>query len=515
MYQLVRNYYELPNSTNTVNTFITSPRFNEYYESSVNSNGRAWVLLPDAKKEYNSVLVRWGGSYQSGTTVNNLNIFQAISYDEVDRAKGDIRRFKTRDRILRVFQDRATGQYGVYARFIQNNQGQSQLVTTNDIITTNNIQYYQGIYGVSGYPTNLVSTQNEDYFVDVVTGRCIRLGGNGLSDLGLAHKGQFYLSQLALPYNKTQHQVGYISKVMGFFDYFNNEYHAILEGGVPESVIYVDKSLNKITEYDFVLLGGSAYNPNGDLFTLTLSDGTYVETIEYTATAFDDAAGIQTAIVALINTTLYFQATEVDGVAIVTNAPTWGTTVNGNIEITYATDVVNAPQNYSFNESRNGFCCDEYGYHPEWATGANDMIYTWLGGELWKHDNPIRCLFYNVHSPASVKVVFNQNYHNKKSWNSIAEVASDVWAVPSLQTNTISYQDVTQESSIKEGEFVKLESMPSASIKRDANSPGGKTNGNFMKGNYLIAKFEKLNANNSITLSEVSARFTESPLNIK
>ena len=160
-----------------------SPSLSDFYNSTVNSDSRGWPIDPNAKEEYNSALVRWGGKYQSGTNVNQLNIFQAEDFDEVDRGKGDIRRFKARDRILRVFQDRGTGQYGVYARYIQNNQGQSELVTTNDIITTNNIQYYLGNYGISKYPTNLVSSTTDDYFADVVTGRCVRLGRDGLSDL--------------------------------------------------------------------------------------------------------------------------------------------------------------------------------------------------------------------------------------------------------------------------------------------------------------------------------------------
>ena len=171
--------------------------------------------------------------------------------------------------------------------------------------------------------------------------------------------------------------------------------------------------------------------------------------------------------------------------------------------------------NYSFNESRNAFC-SFYDFHPEWATGANDMVYTWLDGVLYKHDNTTDyCNFYGTQYNASVKVVFNQNYHIKKSWNSVAEVASDVWSVPLLQTNNISYKSTYQQSYLKEGEFAKLENMPSASIKRDINSEGGKFNGDFLKGAYLITNFQKESANNLITLSEVSVRFTESPLNVK
>lgn len=404
-----RNIYKNAGVTTSLITYqMMSTSYSDYFQSGVNSDSRGWPVDENARENYNSVLVRWGGKYQAGTNINELNIFQALSFDEVDRSKGDIRRFKSRDRILRVFQDRATGQYGVYMRFISNNQGQSELVTTNEIITTNNIQYYQGVYGVSGYPTNLVSTQNADYFVDVVTGRAIRLGGNGLIDLGLAYKGQFFLSQLVLPYNKSITRAGgFTSKVMGFFNYFDNQYNVVLQGS---------------------------------------------EDIE--------------------------------------------------------------PYNFSFNETRNGFC-SFYDFHPEWATGANDMVYTWKDGEIWKHDDPTYCNFYGQQFGASLTTVFNNNLLLKKSWHSINEIASGVWAVPSMYTNTKSYGSTNQVSNLVDAEFTILEGNPSSAIKRDANSQGGKINGDFMKGNYLVAKFEKENASNYITLSEVSVRTTDSPLTVK
>ena len=32
-----------------------------------------------------------------------------------------------------MFQDRSVGQYGIYSRYIQNNEGETQLTTTNEI----------------------------------------------------------------------------------------------------------------------------------------------------------------------------------------------------------------------------------------------------------------------------------------------------------------------------------------------------------------------------------------------
>lgn len=404
----------------SITTLIMDANYSDYFSSAVNSNGRVWLIDENIKEEYNPVLLRWGGKYQSGTNLNALNRFRPNDYDEADRSKGDIRRLKARDRILRVAQDRGVGQYGIYARFIQNNEGNSELVTTNEIITSNNIQYYQGVFGVCGYPTNFISTPTTDYFTDVVTGRGIRLSGDGMTDLGVLYKGQYFFPDWVLPYNKEiTRSNGSIAKVMGYFDNFDNEYHTMLQAG-------------------------------------TLSGTTY------------------------------------------------------------------AARHFSFNEPRNGYTADEYDFNPEFALSVNGITYSWNGGEIYKHDSTDAngvavpyCRFYGVQYNAEVKVVFNQNPGQKKSWNSIAELASDTWEAPEILTDVNTYGTTKQQTSLVAAEFTVLEGMPSSAIKRDANSPSGKINGQFMKGSYLSVKLRKTNANTLISLSEILCRYTESPLNVE
>lgn len=414
-------YLSVPIEANVVFSYLNmmDARWNDYVPSQANANGRAWVIDENAKQEYNSVLVRWGGKYQSGTNINNLNRFRPNDYDEVDRSKGDIRRFKARDRILRVFQDRGCGQYGIYARFIQNNEGTQDLVTTNEIITTNNIQYYQGTFGVGGYSTNLCSTAIADYFADIVTGREVRLSGDGITDLGVLYKGQFTLANYVTPYNKEiLRSNGSIAKVMKFWDSFENEAHTILQAGN--------------------LTGGGAY----------------------------------------------------------------------------------PDRNYAFNEPRNGFT-GFFDYHPEWALSANDIIYSWKNGQLYKHDSVNAsnvavsyCNFYGTQYDCYITLVFNMNVGQKKSFQSIAEVASAIFTCPTIYTDTKSWGTQRQESNLTEYEFAILEGMPSASLKRDSNSNGGKINGQVLKGNYIVIKFQKTNASDLVTLTEIQLKSIDSPLNI-
>lgn len=507
-------YLAVPIENNTTYSYLymMDANFNDYAASSANQNARAWTINENAKTEYNQVLVRWGGKYQSGTNLNDLNRFRPSDYDEVDRAKGAIQRFKTRDKILRVFQDRGVGQYGVYARFIQNNEGVPELVTTKEIITTNNIQYYQGIFGLGGYPTNLCSGAIADYFDDITTGRSIRLSTDGMTDLGLLYKGQFYLSSLVTPYNKELlRSNGSVAKVMKFWDSFENQAHTILQAGsdTPGAQTLTLSPVIVLTNFNLTFGGTpvAGYEINIEL------EYNSIGSFQYTVQIGDTISDIIAALVSIINPSAGYNAVANGNILEITGqgAPAVMTGAASAAEYVWnITTVTN--YNYSFNELRNAFC-SFYDFYPEWALSADDKVYSWKNGQLWKHDSSVDyCNFYDEQFDAFITLVFNNDLVQKKSWQSIAEVASDTWSCPEIYTNTMSYGTTRQQTTLVSAELVKQEQMPTSAIKRDSNSRGGKVNGQFMKGNYMVVKFQKENASEVINLSEILVYYNDSPL---
>ncbi len=232
------NSLHIPNFTLTVNVIrntnieIVEPSFSDIKYIGINTNNRPTIIDINAKQTYYSTRLRWGQDDQQGTNLNNLNRFYPLNLDEIDRQKGDVLRLKARDRILRVFQSRACGQMGIYAKFIQDSSNTNVLTTTDNIITTNNVQYYEGKFGLGNSQYSLVSSKIDDYFVDVIRGYQVRLGGNGLTPISELYKGQFYIEPLFTPYNKTWLRTnGSTSKILGFYDYFEEQYNAILQGG--------------------------------------------------------------------------------------------------------------------------------------------------------------------------------------------------------------------------------------------------------------------------------------------
>lgn len=626
-----RGWYISTVATSLTTEFFIDPNYNDYFPSAVNSNGRTWTINPDAQTIYNQTMVRWGGAYEQGTDVNQLNIFRPADFDEADRSKGAIRRLMVEDRILYVYQRRGVGVYGIYAKYIQDNAGQAILTTTNSIITTNNIRYLEGGYGLGDQPTSLVRGNNAHYFVDPVRGYQVRRAGNGLTPISELYKGQFYIRDLIIPYNKNVKTSNLVkSKIIGTYNFFDEEYVCSLQGGgiYPTSLQTVDNGIitngdintpstlvfpfegntgpytyivsfsgtpvtgdvvhfvlrynyGAALDYAIVVLAGwtitdiinaavAAINPSGQFSAISTTYGgnpaiqigadvpgdvvtgeSYVDfpamittftgtpqagnvvtvsvssdppspPLPYTQFSYTFGAGntisdMITAIVAAVNAGGNFTATSVtyNGNPGFTIRKLTTFYIYGSSALTLQPSITISPYTFSFNEMRNGYT-SFFGYHPEWLDNAQDIVYTWKDGELYKHDNTTDyCEFYGTQDDAYITIVFNPNIHTKKSWNSLMEIANTIWTVPTMNTNTYSYGTTKQVSNLVEAEFQLLEGNPSAAIKRDANSSGGKVNGNFMKGNYLVVKFQKSSANNLVNLAEVSARFTDSPLTVK
>ena len=96
---------------------------------------------------------------------------------------------------------------------------------------------------------------------------------------------------------------------------------------------------------------------------------------------------------------------------------------------------------------------------------------------------------------------------------SLQEYASSVWDCPEIVTQTNTYGTTKQQSSLIPQEFMNLEGAYAASFKRDSNSPGGKWNGNFLKGSWMKVKLRNQNSTVLVTLESVSIKVINSQLN--
>lgn len=178
------------------------------------------------------------------------------------------------------------------------------------------------------------------------------------------------------------------------------------------------------------------------------------------------------------------------------------------------------PRTISFIETRDekeGFepPCS---FHPENMVCLDNLLVTYKDGATWTHDSDTYANFYGTQYEVEVVGVFNDFMTAKKTFQSLFETSGDVWTCPEITTNVFSYRTpspTAQSTSLNESKFTELEGEFSAAFRRDGNSSGGLTNGDWLKGQYVIIKFRAKDPANFVFLNSASVMFIESPLNTK
>lgn len=203
----------------TIPQAMIDPNFSDYFPSAVNSNGRSFPYEADAAQITYPNMYRWSLAYQTDTNINQTCRFYPENFDETNRRHGAIRKMAQLESELIFFLEKKIGHTGVFQKFITDNSGNSQLVTTNSIITQNNIQYYKGEIGVGNQPTAVVQSDYVFYGVDTFKNIIWRLSLDGVTDLSELYKVKSWASTNLPKYlSPGNYPFGGSQKVLGTFN---------------------------------------------------------------------------------------------------------------------------------------------------------------------------------------------------------------------------------------------------------------------------------------------------------
>jgi len=402
-------YVAIPIAANTTASylFMQDANWNDYVATAGNSNGRGWQINAEAKTTYSPTELRWGQLYEQDGDQNKLNAFYPLNYDTIDRARGDILRLMVEERVLYVYQTTGVARMGIYSKFIQDNNNSNILTTTNEIITTNNVDYLQGNFGLGPQPCSLVRGKNGvHWFVDVTTGTQCRRSLDGITPISELYKGQYYIKSLLTPYNKPYVQDGTggpKSRIIGGFDYLEEQYICSTEAG------------------------------------------------------------------------------RYQGVPIL-------------------------PFTWSFNEQRKGYNSfygkpDNNDFTPEWIVGAEEVVYMWKDGELYRQNNTNEneyCNLFGIEYPTSLKLVFNKNVNTKKNFHNLQYQSNQDWACPTvgdINTSVINpNSNIRQQSQLIPQDIEKTDNIWYAYLLRDMSAggfleddPADYLNGNWIEVNFVYS----------------------------
>ena len=247
---------------NSVSVPIYDASFSDSYSLYTNSDSRPLVQDRTSLQQYFSTLFRYSEPYVLGTNINNTNRFYPENFDEFDKSFGDTQRMIVNGRQLKIFQNRKCGVTTIYGKFIKNQAGQTTLITTDEIITRNNVQYYDGDYGIGTQRTGVCHNGYQFYLFDPIKGYLVRESLNGLDPISEEFKVQTWAGSKLTEYNGTyNYPTGGTSKLIAVYNFLEDRDSEVLfvtQGGTNGSSTLASETLSFIertnvfpTFYDF------------------------------------------------------------------------------------------------------------------------------------------------------------------------------------------------------------------------------------------------------------------------
>ena len=210
---------------------IIDPNFSDTYDSSASPNGRAWKVDPNAKQTFNPTLIRYGGEFQAGSTINSINRFYEQNFDTYDRSRGSIKKMFIEGRNQYVFQEFDVGVVTVLTQIVKDTAG-NPLSAQSDTLLNKIVYPYIGGYGIGNVPESFAYGKHSKYFVDNNKGVVCRLSSDGITPLSINYKMNNYFVESLKLYNSnlntTIPSTG-TPTVYGAFDAYTNKYIIALE----------------------------------------------------------------------------------------------------------------------------------------------------------------------------------------------------------------------------------------------------------------------------------------------
>ena len=247
----------------TINVFDSS--FSDIYALRTNADNKPNIINTDAKTTYFTTLFRYSEAYQAGTNINNTNRFYPLNFDEFLRQYGSIQRIYAWGNRLRVFQERKIGEVGVYSQFVKTNTGEVSFVKSEDIITRNNIQYYEEDFGIGTQASSLISSGFQNYLPDPVRGAWVRVSLDGVKNISEEFMAQSFAGTNLPNYlNQYNYQFGGNASLLGCYNFKKDkdgEVLFVMQGGangpntIPGQTMAFNERKNSFT---------SAYDLNPD-----------------------------------------------------------------------------------------------------------------------------------------------------------------------------------------------------------------------------------------------------------
>lgn len=178
-------------TTTTVDTFVEDNSISDFKVSSVSVLGRPNTPVPTALSVYRKASITYSEPYVIDSSLLTLSSFNLslANFNDYANKYGAIKYIHSNDDSIFVLQERKSSIIPVGRNLVEYADGGASLTVSNNFLGVQN--FYAGEYGVNDNPESVVERDGRLYFCDIISGKILRLGGDGITPISEYGIGSF------------------------------------------------------------------------------------------------------------------------------------------------------------------------------------------------------------------------------------------------------------------------------------------------------------------------------------
>jgi hypothetical protein len=459
------------------------------------------LLYPELQQRRN--IIRYSDKYVQDSKINGLSNFQSSNYELIPNDFGWVRKLTPLEYVILINGERESATAYIDQTVFRGTDGQDVAATSDRVI--NNVRKLAGGFGCT-HPESVAQYLGVVYFLSSNKGAVCRYNtGNGIFPISEYKARTYFYKSFSgaiggyepkfKTYLITRNEVegtGYELMINGDFQlppdgngnvvgWYNADNYPSTDdltynGNVIDGEFkFVDSGFENISTPN-ILTVGRKYTLTLDVtkiyYSLDVLQGDSYDTIVAYPTP-----GTKTLTFTATSTYIIFHTNPSSDINLAVGIT--------NISIKELQD-----ETIAFQEGTNRWI-SKYSFWPERYGYANNEMFSFLNGTLWKHN--VSSTYNNFHGSqyvSQLNPVFNKEPHTQKNFTSMSLEGTKVWSASSITTPE------GQESFILSGHFEKIQNEWYADIKNDINTPNAVStdealiNGDFIQSNVLDVLLE-------------------------
>ena len=453
--------------------YIEDRSVSDFFSSKVYTKGKPYAHLPDAKTVHRRSSITYSDAYVIDSDRLNLSSFNLslANWKDLDLTFGSIQSLVHRGDAVTAIQESKASSIPVSRNLIEYSGGTAGVTVSNKVL--GNVSYYAGDFGTTN-PESVVERFGVVYYVDVRSGKVIRLSADGITPISEKGLDSFIEDKFKSLLTVSEKVI-----VVGGFDPDNNEYLITVEP-VYNATITVGSDVNNVpvdANAEFTINGMTftsqtvLWNIWGNLWNTfcgnweDVGNGVvYVDSVFTPQSILVDSAFIgSTGTINVLITNNGYTFSAIGTLDLSTGIVTLPSTTCEGDSITLG-DAQTKEQGFTLAyKHKEGRWGSKYSFKPTMYVNINNELYSFFetdSGLMWKHNvNNTRNTFYGTSYDSFVEVVSNPNPSMIKVYEAVGIEGTGTWSA--------SFKNDEQSTSLTTSDFETREGHRYAMIPRD------------------------------------------------